>query len=175
MTEPWKNLFWNEQKNGRNREILHKAVYVHKRNLLSLIQWLFSLELHPDCRKILYKRRNLVFLKSFFFFNIKAKLSQSEFYHTYCHINTWSHLILLSYCSQLRFYYVKLFGTLEKDCKVKEIHCDGKIIGICKFTCRLKWWRWRYLWTRNRSSHQRCSVKKGVLSNFAKFTGKHLC
>ena len=25
------------------------------------------------------------------------------------------------------------------------------------------------------SSHRRCSVKKGVLKNFAKFTGKHLC
>ena len=29
------------------------------------------------------------------------------------------------------------------------------------------------LWN-NRSSHQRCSTKKGVLRNFAKFTGKHL-
>ena len=28
---------------------------------------------------------------------------------------------------------------------------------------------------RVRSSHQRCSIKKGVLKNFAKFTGKHLC
>ena len=28
---------------------------------------------------------------------------------------------------------------------------------------------------RNRSSHQRCSMKKGVLRNFRKFTGKHLC
>ena len=27
----------------------------------------------------------------------------------------------------------------------------------------------------NRSSHQRCSVKKGVLRNFTKFTEKHLC
>ena len=27
----------------------------------------------------------------------------------------------------------------------------------------------------SKSSHQRCSVKKGVLINFAKFTGKHLC
>ena len=27
----------------------------------------------------------------------------------------------------------------------------------------------------NRSSHQRCSVRKSVLRNFAKFTGKHLC
>ena len=26
-----------------------------------------------------------------------------------------------------------------------------------------------------RSIHQRCSVRKGVLRNFAKFTGKHLC
>ena len=26
-----------------------------------------------------------------------------------------------------------------------------------------------------RSSHLRCSVKKGVLRNFIKFTGKHLC
>ena len=26
-----------------------------------------------------------------------------------------------------------------------------------------------------RSSHQRCSMKKGALINFAKFTGKHLC
>ena len=26
-----------------------------------------------------------------------------------------------------------------------------------------------------RSSHQRCSVRKGVLRNFANFTGKHLC
>ena len=29
--------------------------------------------------------------------------------------------------------------------------------------------------TKARSSHQRCSVKQGVLRNFAKFTGKHLC
>ena len=27
----------------------------------------------------------------------------------------------------------------------------------------------------DRSSHQRCSVRKDVLRNFAKFTGKHLC
>ena len=27
----------------------------------------------------------------------------------------------------------------------------------------------------SRSSHQRCSVRKGVLRNFAKFTGKYLC
>ena len=27
----------------------------------------------------------------------------------------------------------------------------------------------------NRSSHQRCSMKKGILKNFTKFTGEHLC
>ena len=27
----------------------------------------------------------------------------------------------------------------------------------------------------HRSSHRSCSVKKGILINFAKFTGKHLC
>ena len=27
----------------------------------------------------------------------------------------------------------------------------------------------------DRSSHQRCSVRKGVLRNFTKFTGKQLC
>ena len=26
-----------------------------------------------------------------------------------------------------------------------------------------------------RSSHQRCFIKRGVIKNFAKFTGKHLC
>ena len=28
---------------------------------------------------------------------------------------------------------------------------------------------------RSRSSHQRCTVRKGVLRNFSKFTGNHLC
>ena len=30
-------------------------------------------------------------------------------------------------------------------------------------------------WQKSRSSHRRCSVRKGVLRNFAKFTGKHPC
>ena len=29
--------------------------------------------------------------------------------------------------------------------------------------------------TKNRSSHRRCSARKGVLRNFALFTGKHQC
>ena len=29
--------------------------------------------------------------------------------------------------------------------------------------------------TQARSSHQRCSLRRGILRNFAKFTGKHVC
>ena len=32
-----------------------------------------------------------------------------------------------------------------------------------------------YPLTNTRSSHRRCSVRKGVLRNFVKFAGKHLC
>ena len=35
--------------------------------------------------------------------------------------------------------------------------------------------KWIIYITIGRSSHQRCSIIKGVLRNFAKFTGKHLC
>ena len=34
---------------------------------------------------------------------------------------------------------------------------------------------WLTLLALNRSSHRRCSVRKGVLRNFAKSTGKYLC
>ena len=27
----------------------------------------------------------------------------------------------------------------------------------------------------SRSSHQKCSIKKGVVRNFVKFTGRHMC
>ena len=40
------------------------------------------------------------------------------------------------------------------------------------------WWKgFTFLKNKShyRSSHRRCSERKGVLSNFAKFTGKHLC
>ena len=37
--------------------------------------------------------------------------------------------------------------------------CAAFIVSVCLY----------------RSSHRRYSVKKGVLRNFAKFTGKHLC
>ena len=40
---------------------------------------------------------------------------------------------------------------------------------------RLLLWLIKYEILIVRRSHQRCSVEKGVLKNFIKFTGKHLC
>ena len=43
----------------------------------------------------------------------------------------------------------------------KRLFTQGKVFGV------------RLIITRSR--HRRCSVKRGVLKNFANFTGKHLC
>ena len=51
---------------------------------------------------------------------------------------------------------------IQKSCA--EIHLHDIIVSYRKAA--------RY---GDRSSHQRCSVRKGVLISFAKFTGKHLC
>ena len=72
-----------------------------------------------------------------------------------------------------------------------------KLIAIWTDLKRLDWWinqqfcnspihhheksAYHMLFTKHniepifRSSHQRCSMKKSVLRNFTKFTGKHLC
>ena len=55
---------------------------------------------------------------------------------------------------------------------------EGASIGILlKKTCNFIRKRLQYceVYKNTRSSHQRCSIIKGVLINFAKFTGKHLC
>ena len=55
---------------------------------------------------------------------------------------------------------------------------QGSVLGplllniyINELVILLKWWLSVIL----RSSHRRCSLRKGVLRNFVKFTGKHLC
>ena len=47
----------------------------------------------------------------------------------------------------------------------------------CKFAvdCWLYFLAFTERFSNNRSSHQWCSVKKGVVKNFIKFIGKHLC
>ena len=64
----------------------------------------------------------------------------------------------------------------------KSIYCseksEGATIGILlKKTCNFTRKRLQYceVYKSTRSSHQRCSIIKGVLINLAKFTGKHLC
>ena len=43
-------------------------------------------------------------------------------------------------------------------------------MGICSLCHSFNFVNMRFV-----MSHRRCSVKKSVLRNFAKFTGKHLC
>ena len=50
-----------------------------------------------------------------------------------------------------------------------------KITSWKLFEIYLKYTLVQLRWYILRSSYQRCSIKKGVLRNFAKFTGKHLC
>ena len=52
--------------------------------------------------------------------------------------------------------------TQVKHSKGTQVQKFSKLMGSV--------WNWM-----SKSSHRRCSVKKGVFRNFAKFTGKHLC
>ena len=49
------------------------------------------------------------------------------------------------------------YVTCKCEVTRRQVRRNGRYIGTC------------------RSSHQRCSVTKGVLRNFTEFTGKHLC
>ena len=49
------------------------------------------------------------------------------------------------------------------------------ILEYIKYTTIIHFILCLYKRTKFRSSHWMCSVRKGVLRNFAKFTGKHLC
>ena len=51
-------------------------------------------------------------------------------------------------------------------CQTSDNLLHGETIWVMVSPCFLE---------KNRSSHQRCPVRKGVLRNFAKFTGKQLC
>ena len=64
----------------------------------------------------------------------------------------------------------------------KGIYCREKseratICILLKKTCNFIRKRLQYceVYKNTRSSHQRCSITKGVLINFAKFREKHLC
>ena len=46
---------------------------------------------------------------------------------------------------------------------------ESKIFQIPNIALKL------YVYGKNRSSHRRCSLRKGILRNIPKLTGKHLC
>ena len=54
--------------------------------------------------------------------------------------------------------------------------CSGAIkSSVPRCICSVPVFLFDKLVTWFRSSHQRCFIKKGILKNFAKFIGKHLC
>ena len=82
--------------------------------------------------------------------------------------------VLLEEVGNLQHLWVFNFGlTLKSKTQKTWKYCVKWICFICYWNqhcpCALKVC-WKY-----RSSHRRCSVKKGVLRNLAKFIGKHLC
>ena len=72
----------------------------------------------------------------------------------------------MSLCWKL---YVSVLLNLRKcNLQIKTYNCSPVFI---KFSCQ----KMSSIFSLFRSSHRRYSVRKGVLRNFAKFTGKHLC
>ena len=61
-------------------------------------------------------------------------------------------------------------------CSVNRINLTNVLIFHNKKILTFRFWLLQpFFYNIFRSSHQRCSVKKGVFRNFAKFVGKHLC
>ena len=104
---------------------------------------------------------------------IQQKVLLSIFDHGFISIRYFPH-----YTLQLRniYYFYRLihanyvfphFWKNENNSSNKNLHYYLKIL-FCRMLIIL-------LQLSNQSSHQRCSVKKGVFRNFTKFIGKHLC
>ena len=69
-------------------------------------------------------------------------------------------IFIVFYCLNLRFYLIFKFIFLDQ----------LNLLAMFQFLTNISKFR-----TTHRSGHRRFSIKKGVLKNFAKFTGKHLC
>ena len=71
-----------------------------------------------------------------------------------------------------------LIVIFEKSVIMFAYNFISELFRICALICRNLPCPQNFVATRllyYRSNHQRCSMKKDVLRNFAKFTGKHLC
>ena len=90
---------------------------------------------------------------------------------------------VLSKCHQMKFQWTqyKILSVLELLTRKYLLHFKCSQFKHSNFSTNLLGWTF---WGTHslsrvsgsyRRSHQRCSMKKGVLRNFAELTGKHLC
>ena len=81
--------------------------------------------------------------------------------------------------SEIRFLYFSLLFSMfcSHDQAFKKKSEETLALSLLDvFSCLWKSWKKKIILSSTcRSSHQRCSVRKGVLRNFAKFSGKFLC
>ena len=81
--------------------------------------------------------------------------------------------------SEIRFLYFSLLFSMfcSHDQAFKKKSEETLALSLLDvFSCLSKSWKKKIMLSSTcRSSHQRCSVRKGVLRNFAKFSGKFLC
>ena len=76
--------------------------------------------------------------------------------------------IIAGYCES------KIFRSVQNQCS-SVYTIFSMYYSFQTYFCHSHWHKINYKHCHNRSSLQRCSVRKDVLRNFAKFTGKHLC
>ena len=76
---------------------------------------------------------------------------------------------------QKQFFIPSLCSIHLKSCNCIKIVKFAFIHNFEKHDSNLSLVSFKFCNIKYRSSHQRCSIKKGVLRNFTIFTGKHLC
>ena len=120
----------------------------YKTNIWFIIVY-FSKDIVGNYWKKKFVTLNLIIIIYFLSWTLKKILSTSK------RTNYFSYLITVS---------VDLFNVFAKVIDVKTL-CLEKLMKVKRekksYLCR--------------SSHRRCSVRKYVLKDFSKFTGKHLC
>ena len=101
---------------------------------------------------------------------------QSNIYNCFCKVNSTVDVWLGSeYASATVFLLPHLWKILNNERNA--VKCTKQYTKQWKET-RHKTWKkkkTKIAWINHRQNHQRCSIEKGVLKNFAKFTGKHPC
>ena len=75
--------------------------------------------------------------------------------------------------SKMVFLFCKTVSSQACNCYTKKDTITGVFLWI--YLCEYIFSFLLLCFRKNRSSHRRCSVKKGVLKSFADFTRKHLC